>query len=81
MNRKIFIELCGWYGITAILAAYACVSFEVINSQHVLYQILNFTGAIGVIVVSVYKRVWQTVVLNIVWVAIAVIGLIRSVVY
>lgn len=78
MNRKILAELCGWYGIAAILAAYACVSFEVIDSQHYVYQILNLTGAIGVIVVSLYKRVWQTFVLNIVWVVIAAIGLIRS---
>lgn len=77
--RRVIAEICGWYGIAAILTAYACVNFAVIDSQHYIYQILNLTGAIGVIVVSIYKRVWQTLVLNIVWVAIAVVGLIRSI--
>lgn len=78
MNHRIVAEICGWYGIAAILVAYACVSFGVIDSQHYLYQVLNFTGAIGVIIVSIYKRVWQTLVLNVVWVIIAIVGLVRS---
>lgn len=79
MKRSVVAEICGWYGIAAILAAYAAVSFGVIDSQHHVYQLLNLTGAIGVIVVSLYKRVWQTLVLNVVWVTIAGIGLIRSI--
>lgn len=61
------IEIAGWYGAIAIIGAYALASFNIISSQSLSYQILNITGALGLILVSWKKKVYQSVVLNIIW--------------
>jgi hypothetical protein len=70
------IELFGWYGALAILAAYALSSFAVLSPADLSYQLLNLTGAIGIATVSFHKRTYQPGVLNMVWAAIAFIALI-----
>ncbi len=65
--KKILIETAGWYGTVAILGAYALVSFNIIKSASLAYQLLNLTGSLGIIVISASKKVFQSVVLNIIW--------------
>lgn len=76
INRKI-AEFVGWYGTAAIVSAYALVSFDVISSDSFVFQLLNLTGAVGIIVISIVDRVKQTIVLNAFWALIAVIALAR----
>jgi hypothetical protein len=71
----LWLEIIGWYGPVALIAAFALVSFEVIVARSYLYQLLNLTGSIGIIAISLYKKVYQSVVLNIFMVAIALIAL------
>ncbi len=72
---KIFIEIFGWYGAIAILTAYFLISFAVINPESIWYQLLNLTGAIGLLGISFYKRAYQPAALNIIWIIIALIAL------
>ena len=72
-------EVAGWYGTAAILSAYALSSFGVLAANDRSYQLLNFTGALGVAWVCWHKRTWQAFWLEAVWAAIAVISLVRSV--
>jgi hypothetical protein len=74
---KIFIEVLGWYGMVSILLAYAFLSFEVVDSTSLMYQLLNATGAFGIILVSLKKRAYQPGVLNIIWLLIAVVAILR----
>lgn len=76
-TRKIIIDLLGWYGVLAILMAFALNNFEVLTARDVVYQLLNLTGAIGIIVSSLAKKDFQPVILNCVWLLIAVIALIK----
>ena len=73
--KKIIIESLGWYGVLAILSAYALISFLVIEPDSWQYQLLNISGSIGIIVSSVSKRDYQPVVLNVAWLLIAVVAL------
>lgn len=75
--RRTVLEIVGWYGAVAIIAAYILVSFDLIIADSLLYQVLNGTGAAGIVLVSVAKRSWQPAVLNTVWMAIAGVALIR----
>lgn len=70
------VEALGWYGTVAIVLAYALNSFEVLDTESVGYQVLNLTGAIGIITVSWAKRVIQPAVLNVVWAFIAAAALL-----
>lgn len=78
-KRNLFAEIAGWYGALAIITAYALVSFELINSNGLAYQLLNLTGAIGVIIIAIHKRVKQSIVLNVFWSLVAIIALVRIV--
>ena len=79
MGRRLR-EAFGWYGVAVILLAYALVSFDAIEVDSLAYQVMNLTGAFGIVAVSLVKRVFQSVVLNLVWAAIAAIAIIRVVV-
>jgi len=77
MKQKIIDEAIGWYGTFAIVIAYALVSFNVLSASTFLYQILNVTGALGIVYISIKKKAYQPGVLNIIWAIIALIAIIR----
>ena len=70
------IEVFGWYGAAAILSAYALVSFGALQTDNILFQLLNLTGALGIVIVSLTKQAYQPAVLNVVWAVIALIALV-----
>jgi hypothetical protein len=76
MKQKL-IEAAGWYGTIAIVGAFALTSFSIIQPTDSIYQILNLTGSFGIIAVSLYKRVYQTVTLNTIWALIALVALAK----
>ncbi|HUW24787.1 MAG TPA: hypothetical protein VMW04_04140 [Patescibacteria group bacterium] len=75
--KKKAIDVFGWYGTIAIIAAYALVSFSLLQSNSFLYQLLNLTGALGIVTVSLYKKTYQPGVLNIVWTVIALVAILK----
>ena len=74
---KILIEITGWYGALAVLTAYILVSFTNISADSLLFQSLNFTGAISLVINSWYKHDIQPVVLNIVFAGIGLVALLQ----
>ncbi len=76
MSKNKIVEILGWYGTIAIIFAYALTSFSLLAPTNIWYQILNGTGAIGIVVVSFHKKAYQPGVLNIIWaiIALAAIG-------
>lgn len=77
---KEIIELFGWYGAVAIVSAYFLVTFSYLEPTSIIYLLLNATGALGIVVVSFYKKAYQPGILNIIWIAIAVIAIINLIV-
>ena len=69
------VELFGWYGAAAVVGAYALVSFSIIDASGLLFQLLNVSGAAGILAVSLRKKVYQSVVLQIVWASIGFVAL------
>lgn len=74
---KTWAEVVGWYGVVAILGAYALLMFGVLSTQHAAYLWLNVTGSIAIAVDAYAQKNWQPVILNLVWLAIAVVALFR----
>lgn len=68
---KKYTELLGWYGVVVILLAYGLVSFSVIQPTSLVYQILNGTGALGIVIDSIPEKNYQPMILNIIWAIIA----------
>jgi len=75
--KKFFIEAFGWYGTIAIMLAYALNSFSVVASDSLVYQVLNGTGAVGIVLVSYIKGAYQPAALNAVWTVIAVAAIVK----
>jgi hypothetical protein len=75
-RTTIVSEALGWYGVCALLLAFALVSFEIVEGESQAYQLLNLTGAVGVAILSLTKRAYQPAVLNTIWAIIALAALI-----
>jgi hypothetical protein len=75
MNR--WIEILGWIGSIEVIAAYALNSYQKIKSDSAVFQLLNLTGAMFLIINSLYKSAFQFTLINTVWAAVAVIALVR----
>jgi hypothetical protein len=74
------IEIMGWYGAGAILIAYALVSTGVVSPHSWQYQLLNLTGSLGILAISLAKHAKQPAVLNIVWAAVALAALVSMII-
>ena len=74
--KKQLKDIAGWYGAGTILLAYILVSFGLISSKSYMFQLLNFTGAIGIVTISFAKKAYQPAMLNLVWMIIALIAII-----
>jgi hypothetical protein len=68
-------EILGWYGVVAILLAYALLNFDILSNKSLTYQLLNLTGAIGIVIDALDDKNYQPMVLNIVWALVAVFSL------
>ena len=73
---ELFLEVIGWFGAAAIVAAYFMNSFGLIQPKK-LYQTLNLFGAFGVVANSAYHQALPPAALNTVWFFIALSSLFR----
>ncbi len=80
MRNKI-TEILGWYGVIAVVGAYALLSLNVLESNSLLFQGLNLTGAIGIMVDALDDKNMQPVVLNIIWGIIALVAIVKILLY
>jgi hypothetical protein len=70
MKHKV-VNYFGWYGVMAILAAYALLNLNVITVHSYAYQLLNLSGALGVVIEALSKKDVQPAILNVIWACIA----------
>ena len=70
-------QLIGWYGVVAIVIAFTLLNFGILGTDSLVYQLLNLTGAIGIIIEAGSKKDYQPVALNIVWLLVAIYGLLQ----
>ena len=74
------LEIIGWLGVVLVVSAYALVSLSVLQPSSITYQSMNIVGSIGILIISVKKRVYQSVLTNIFWIFIALIGIISTII-
>jgi hypothetical protein len=73
------IDILGWIGSVEVIAAYGLNSYQKIKSDSFTFQLLNLTGAILLIINSLYKKVYPFTFINSVWAVIAIIAIIGMV--
>jgi len=78
---NLLIDILGWIGSVEVIAAYGLNSYQKIKSDSLAFQLLNLTGAIFLIVNSIYKEAYPFTFINTVWSIIAVVsiaGIVRK---
>ena len=73
------IELCGWAAMALILGAYALLTAGRLGPESTVYQGMNVAGAGFFIVYLTSKGAWPSVALNVVWLLIGAVALVRIV--
>jgi hypothetical protein len=71
-------DIIGWIGVLFIVIAYTLTTFGFIDAKDMAYGTLNFVGALGIIVSSYAKKDLQPVILNVIWLIVATVGIVRS---
>jgi len=74
---EFLIDLIGWIGSVEVIAAYGLNSYQKLKSDSIVFQLLNFTGAIFLIINTIYYHAYPSAFINVVWVIIASIAIGR----
>ena len=74
---EIAVEVVGWMGAALILSAYLLLSMGKVTGQSVTYQAMNAVGAAGFIVNGWWHGAIPNTALNVVWMIIAAVALMR----
>ncbi len=77
MTLNLVMEIAGWIGALLILAGYGLLSAGKLDAKSPTYQWLNVVGAIGFIANSSWNGAWPSAALNVIWVGIGVVALIK----
>ena len=73
----IFIEVIGWVGALALLAAYFLAARGIYPTDTWQSLWLNVIGAIFLAIIAFVKGVFPSVALNVVWIGIGINALIK----
>lgn len=73
------IDIIGWTGGLLVLAAYFLVSLNYLRSDSFFYQGLNILGALLLIINTLYLKAYPSAFVNVVWVAIGLAGIYKSI--
>ncbi|HXH00199.1 MAG TPA: hypothetical protein VNI79_07285 [Sphingomicrobium sp.] len=77
MTLDLLMEVAGWIGAVLILLGYGLLSAGKLDAKSPAYQWLNVVGAIGFIANSSWNGAWPSAALNVIWVGIGVVALVR----
>jgi hypothetical protein len=79
MSLDLLMEVVGWIGALLILAAYGLLSAGKLDARSPIYHWLNVVGAAGFIANSGWHQAWPSAILNVIWVGIGLVALVRIV--
>ena len=77
MSVELLIAIVGWVGAVLILAAYFLLTAERLTARDPAYQWMNVVGAAGFIGNSGWNGAYPSAALNVIWVGIGLVALIR----
>ena len=78
MNTDILINILGWTGSILYLLAYALISAKKTEGDSLLYQGMNISAGLMLVIYTFSLGAFATTGLNVVWVAIGLFTLGRK---
>jgi len=76
---EILINILGWVGSFEVLLAFGLNTYQKMDSKSAWYLMLNLTGAIFLIIYSFYYSAYANTFINVIWVLVASLALVRLV--
>lgn len=73
---SMWIDILGWLGALEVITAYALNSSQKIKSNSITFQLLNLTGAVLLIINSIYHKTYPFTLINTVWAVIALVTIV-----
>lgn len=74
----LLINVLGWVGMALLIGAYALITAGRVHASGLAFQLMNLFGGGFLMVNSAYYGAWPSAVLNLVWVGIGSVGLVRA---
>ena len=71
-------EVIGWTGAVALLVAYALLGWGRVTATSASYVGLNLSGSAGLALNGAVHTAWPSTALNLLWLTIGVLALVRS---
>ena len=79
MDISTLVNVIGWAGSVAVLAAYLLVSTNRLKGDSVPYQLLNLFGSVFLMTNTIYMGAYPSSFVNLVWLFIAIFAIVRVV--
>ena len=77
MDLEFWIDFFGWIGSAEVVIAYAMNSYQRMRSDSAVYQWLNLSGSIFLLINTAWYGALPSAAVNIVWMYIAISSLIK----
>ena len=78
MDITTLVNVIGWAGSVAVLAAYLLVSTNRLKGDSVPYQLLNLFGSVFLMINTIYVGAYPSSFVNLVWLFIAIFAIARA---
>lgn len=78
MNPKLLIDMLGWMGSILYLLAYALISARKTEGDSILYQGMNISAGVLLVIYTLSLEAYATTGLNTVWILIGLFTLGRK---
>jgi len=77
LRRQQMIEVYGWYGVAAVIAAYTLLNVHKLPPTSLWYISLNITGGFGLMIDNITHKAYQSTVANAVWFVVGLYALAK----
>jgi len=72
------IEAFGWIGTALVVLAYFLLTYKRLDRESKIYHGMNLVGAFFVGINAVVNQAYPSTALNVVWVVVAIYGLVEG---
>jgi hypothetical protein len=70
-------SILGWIGVIFIVLAYILFATKKLKINYALYHLLNFIGAVGLVVSTFMTQSWPALTLSLIFAGISVVYIIK----
>jgi hypothetical protein len=70
-------SILGWIGMIFIVLSYILFSTKKLKKDYVLYHLLNFLGAAGLIISTFITESWSALTLSLIFAAISIVYIVK----